>query len=58
MFMNNKKVSGYVMFGMGVAILLVNAISYIFGLDFKHPALTGMGLVFVTIGIRVTRVGK
>jgi hypothetical protein len=53
--MNNKKVSGYVMFGVGVAILLVNAINYILGLDFKHPALTVIGLVFVVIGMQIAR---
>jgi hypothetical protein len=53
--MNNKKISGYVMFGVGGVILLINAISYIFGLDFKHPALTVMGLVFVVVGMKIVR---
>jgi len=53
--MNNKKINGYVMFGVGGVILLINAISYIFGLDFKHPALTVMGLVFVVVGMKIAR---
>jgi len=48
--MNKQKVSGYVMAVVGFVMLAINATSYIFGLDFRHPALTVMGLVFVTIG--------
>ena len=40
---------------IGFVILLVNAIGYIFGSDIKHPALTVMGLVFVTIGMKTAR---
>ena len=46
----NKKISGYIMAVTGFIMLLINAVSYIFGFDFKHPALTVMGLVFVVVG--------
>lgn len=40
---------------VGFVMLLINAVSYIFGLDFRHPALTVMGLVFVTVGGNMIR---
>ena len=48
--MNKQKISGYIMASTGFIMLLANAVSYIFDLSFKHPALTVMGLVFVVIG--------
>jgi hypothetical protein len=47
--------SKYIMLVIGFAILFVNAIGYICGSDIKHPALTVMGLVFVTIGMKIVR---
>jgi len=53
--MNKQKISGYIMATVGFVMLLINAVSYIFGLDFRHPALTVMGLVFVTVGGNMIR---
>jgi hypothetical protein len=53
--MPKQKISGYIMAGTGLIIILINAVSYIFGLDFKHPALTIMGLVFAVIGGKMIR---
>lgn len=50
-----EKISKYIMLIVGFIILLVNAVGYLFDLDIKHPALTIMGLVFVTVGMQVAR---
>jgi hypothetical protein len=50
--MENQKVSGYIMAGIGFVMLLVNASGYLFHLDVKSPALTVMGLVFVVVGMK------
>ena len=49
---SKQKMSGYIMAGIGFAMLLVN---YIFHLDIKSPAFTILGLVFVVIGMKMTR---
>jgi hypothetical protein len=53
--MNKKKTSGYVMAGIGFLMLLVNALSYIFGWSLKTPIFTVLGLVFVLIGLKNVR---
>ena len=45
----------YIMLVIGFVILLFNAIGYIFDFYIKNPALTVMGLVFVTIGMKIAR---
>lgn len=52
---NNKKISGYIMTIVGFVMLAVNAIAYLFNLDFKAPALAIMGIVFVVIGMGYVR---
>jgi hypothetical protein len=46
----DKKTSGLIMAIIGLIMLVANAIGYIFDVGVKNPALTVMGLVFVTIG--------
>lgn len=43
------------MASIGFAMLLINAISYVFDLNFKIPAFTILGLVFVVIGLKIAR---
>lgn len=40
---------------IGFIMILINAVSYIFNLDFKQPALVVMGLVFVIIGMQLAK---
>ena len=49
--MNKRQISGYIMAGVGFVIILIVAINYIFHLNFSHPALSIIGLVFVGIGM-------
>jgi len=53
--MNKKKTPSYIMVGIGFLMLLINALSYIFGLSLKTPIFTILGLVFVLIGLRNVR---
>ena len=53
--MDKQKISGYTMTAIGFAMLLVNALSYIFNLDMKNPAFSVLGLVFVFVGLRISR---
>lgn len=41
------------MFGIGFVMLIVNVLAYIFQWDFKAPAFTILGLVFVVIGMKI-----
>lgn len=43
---------------VGFVLLAINAIAYIFNLDFGTPALTVLGLVFVVIGMGMVRKTK
>jgi len=53
------KVLGFLAVVMGFSIVLLNAISYLFNWDIKHPAFTTIGLVCVFIGLRtVSRTDK
>jgi hypothetical protein len=45
----------YIMPVIGFIMLAVNAIGYVFNAGIKHPGLTVIGLVFVTIGMRIAR---
>lgn len=51
--MGKQKFSGYLMAVIGLAMLLINALSYIFDGNIKSPAFTIMGLVFVVIGLKL-----
>jgi uncharacterized membrane protein len=50
-----NKIRGFIFAIVGFLMLLVNAVGYVFNLDIKNPALTVIGLVFVTIGLKVGR---
>ncbi len=49
------KVLGFLAVVIGFSMLLLNAISYIFNWEIKHPAFTIIGLVYVFIGLRTVR---
>lgn len=51
---NNNKTRGYVMFGAGFFLILMNAISYATH-DSTSPAMGIIGLVFVAVGMRMVR---
>jgi len=51
----NKKIFVYIMPAVGLLILLYHAIAYLFDLNFKNPALTVLGLVFVAVGMQKVR---
>ena len=59
--MEKQKLSGYIMVGVGFAMLLVNAVtisvSSIFNWDIKSQASTVLilGLAFVVIGLGISR---
>ncbi|MFH1237162.1 MAG: hypothetical protein V1648_02035 [Candidatus Aenigmatarchaeota archaeon] len=53
--MDKQKISGYVMVIAGFAMLVLNAVSYIFGLDTKNPAFSVLGLIFVFMGLKTSR---
>lgn len=50
-----RKISGYIMASVGLAILVASALGYILNWNFKHPSLTLLGLIFVTIGLKNIR---
>jgi uncharacterized membrane protein len=56
--MNRETLRGYLMAIIGFIMLLINAVGYIFGFDFKSGAFTIIGLVFVTIGLKLAREDK
>jgi len=43
------------MAGIGFAMILINAFSYILDWDIKNPAFTVLGIIFVTLGLKVAR---
>lgn len=43
---------------IGFILIVINAVGYIFNLNIKHPALTILGIVFVTIGMQRARKNK
>jgi len=49
--MNKQNIPQYIMAVIGFALILINAIGYLFDLGIKNPALVVMGLVFVIIGM-------
>jgi hypothetical protein len=53
--MDTQMISGYTMVGVGFAMLLVNAFSYLFDWGIKTPAFTVLGLVSAVIGLKKAR---
>lgn len=49
--MNKQKFLGYIMFGIGFFIILLNAVSYIFKLNGTSPSILILGIIFVVIGM-------
>ena len=43
------------MAGAGFVMILINAMSYLLGWDWKSPAFTIVGLVLIVIGARTAR---
>jgi len=50
-----NKISGLIMTIIGFLIILTNAIGYVFNVGIKNPALVIMGLVFVVIGMKLSK---
>ena len=53
--MDERQVSGYIMAAIGFVMILMNALSYLFGRDLKSPAFTILGLVLIVIGAKTAR---
>ncbi|MEQ8156061.1 MAG: hypothetical protein ABRQ25_14420 [Clostridiaceae bacterium] len=53
--MNNKKIQGYIMVGIGFTVLIINALSYLFNWDIGEPAFTVLGLISVVVGVKLVR---
>ena len=43
------------MAGIGFLLLLINTLSYLLDWDIKNPAFTGLGLIFVVVGLKLAR---
>jgi hypothetical protein len=52
---NENKISGYVMAAVGSAMILANAIGYIFNLDITSSAFSILGIVFLVMGMKLVR---
>jgi len=50
-----NKNPGLVMAIVGVVLILINAIGYIFNLNIKSPTLVILGLVFLAVGMKILR---
>jgi hypothetical protein len=53
--MDERQVSGYIMVVVGFVMILINALSYLLGWDWKSPAFTILGLVLFVIGAKTAR---
>jgi hypothetical protein len=53
--MEKRQLPGYIMAGVGFAMLLINAFSYIFNWDLKSPVSSIIGIIFVGIGLNIAR---
>jgi hypothetical protein len=51
----NKKIRGYIMAGIGFVMILVNALDYIFGWNYISSAIGIIGLIFVAIGMKLSK---
>jgi hypothetical protein len=54
----NKRFSGYFMTIIGFILILINAVNYIFGWEFKSTPLVILGLIFVVIGLKIAKENK
>jgi hypothetical protein len=53
--MDEQQISGYIMAAVGFVMILMNALSYLFGWDQKSPAFTILGLVLIVTGAKTAR---
>lgn len=53
--LSNNQIRGYAMAGIGFVMILGSAASYLFGWDFKSPAFSALGIIFVLIGLKTGR---
>jgi membrane protein implicated in regulation of membrane protease activity len=53
--MDEREISGYIMAVVGFVMILINALSYLFGWTWKSPAFTILGLVLIVIGAKTSR---
>jgi hypothetical protein len=52
---DKRKTRGVVMTGIGFLMLLANALAYIFDWNVGNTAFTVLGLVFVVIGLKISK---
>ncbi|MBT4174110.1 hypothetical protein HOC80_04900 [archaeon] len=53
--MENKKIKGYIMAGVGFLMILVNALSYLLNWEGEFVPIFIIGLVFVAVGMSWVR---
>jgi len=52
---NSRKSAGYVMAGIGLLMILTNALNYVFGWDGEFVPLMIIGLALVVTGMNLSR---
>jgi len=52
---NQRIISGYIMASIGLVMLVIHAIAYLFHIDLNAPVLTIIGIVFVVISTGIVR---
>ena len=56
--MNKQRIMGYISVVVGFAMIISNAIGYIFDYEIKSPVFTVLGSVFVLIGMKRVKGGN
>jgi hypothetical protein len=56
--MKKNKLFGYIMAGVGFALIVLNALSYILYWSTKSSVLSILGIVFLVIGLKTARKTK
>jgi len=54
---NSQKTAGYVMAGIGLLMILANALNYVFSWDSQMTPLMIIGLTLVVTGMNLSRQG-
>jgi len=53
--MKKEKTRGYIMAGVGFIMILITALSYLLNWDGQYTPLFIIGIVFVAVGMNMTR---
>lgn len=56
--MNKESLRGYIVFGWGFFLILINGLGYILRFGLNSPALSIMGLIFVILGLTLRKNSK